>query len=469
MASTGEQAALQWGGRFAVAPDAALIAFGSSLEDDLVLAQFDVRCSRAHVTALSGGGLLSGVAAGELRAALDVVADEIADGTFAAFSRAGTFEDVHGAIDARVRELAPDAGASLHAGRSRNDQVATTLLLYARDRAATGAALALSIARAFEDRALAALEEGTLLAATTHWQPAQPVSLAFWLDGAAQGFVRAATRFVRVARDAARFCPLGSSALAGSSLPLDRNAAAQELGFAEPSRNALDTVGDRDIALDLLHAAARAVVAASRPSEEFVLWTTPAFGYARLGDAAATGSSLMPQKKNPDPFELVRAAAARTLGTYTGALASTSGIGLSYHRDLQETKAQIVRGTEHAIAALDAFARAFAHLNFNSDAMEARAAEGYTVATDLADAMIAGGATAREAHAAVGERVLMAERAGRALDEGDIEAIGVSDAPLDGAASIRAKRTSGSPNPEMVAASIAATQHEIDALAKELA
>ena len=469
MASTEEQAALQWGGRFAVAPDAALIAFGSSLEDDLVLAPFDVRCSRAHVTALLGGGLLSGVAAGELHAALDVVADEIADGSFVAFARAGTFEDIHGAIDARVRELAPEAGASLHAGRSRNDQVATTLLLYARDRAATGARTALAIARALEERALGALEDGTLLAATTHWQPAQPVSLAFWLDAAAQAFVRAATRFARVARDAARFCPLGSSALAGSSLPLDRAAAARELGFNEPSRNALDTVGDRDVALDLLHAAARAVVAASRPSEEFVLWTTPAFGYARLGDAAATGSSLMPQKKNPDPFELVRAAAARTLGTYTGALASTSGIGLSYHRDLQETKAQVVNGTEHALAALDAFARAFAHLHFNAEAMEARAAEGYTVATDLADAMIAAGATARDAHAAVGERVLLAERAGRALDDGDIEAIGVAEAPLDGAASIRAKRTSGSPNPDMVADSIAATQREIDSIAKEIA
>jgi argininosuccinate lyase len=294
------------------------------------------------------------------------------------------------------------------------------------------------------------------------------VSLAFWLDGAAQGFVRAATRFARVARDAARFCPLGSSALAGSSLPLDRAAAAHELGFGEPSRNALDTVGDRDVALDLLHAAARAVVAASRPSEEFVLWTTPAFGYARLGDAAATGSSLMPQKKNPDPFELVRAAAARTLGTYTGALASTSGIGLSYHRDLQETKAQIVHGVEHALAALDAFARAFSHLHFNESAMQARAADGYTVATDLADAMIAAGSTAREAHAAVGERVLLAEGQRRPLDASDLAAIGISGAPLDGAASIAAKRTSGSPNPEMVSRSIAATQREIEEIAKEI-
>jgi argininosuccinate lyase len=466
--TTKTEAELQWGGRFADAPDAALIAFGSSLEDDLVLAPFDVRCSRAHVTALAEGGLLSGVAAGELHAALDVVAEEIADGGFAAFARAGGFEDVHGAIDARVRELAPDAGASLHAGRSRNDQVATTLLLYARNRAAAGARTSLAIAAALEARALHALKAGTLLAATTHWQPAQPVSLAFWLDGAAQGFLRAAQRFARVGRDAARFCPLGSAALAGSSLPLDRAAAARELGFGEPSRNALDTVGDRDVALDLLHAAARAVVAASRPSEEFVLWTTPAFGYARLGDAAATGSSLMPQKKNPDPFELVRGAAARTLGAYTGALASTSGIGLSYHRDLQETKAQIVLGTEHALAALDAFARAFAHLTFDEAAMAARATAGYTLATDLADAMIANGATAREAHAAVGERVLLAERQGRPLDAGDVAAIGIADAPLDAEASIRAKRTSGSPNPEMVARSIDETQREIDTIAKEL-
>jgi argininosuccinate lyase len=460
---------LQWGGRFDAAPDAALLAFGSSLEDDLVLAPFDVRCSLAHVTALESGGLLAAADAAALRTALHTVGDEIAGGTFVAFARAGNFEDVHGAIDARVRELAGTAGASLHAGRSRNDQVATTLLLYARARATSGAQRALAIARALESRAADALGSGALLAATTHWQPAQPVSLAFWLDAAAQGFVRAAQRFARVAADAARFCPLGSSALAGSSLPLDRAAAARELGFAEPSRNALDSVGDRDVALDLLHAAARAATAASRPSEEFVLWTTPAFNYAKLGDAAATGSSLMPQKKNPDPFELVRAAAARTLGTYAGALASATGIGLSYHRDLQETKAQIVHGTEHALAALDAFGRAFDELRFNEAAMTARAADGYTVATDLADAMIAAGATARAAHAAVGERVLAAERDGRSLDATDLAALGLSDAPLDGAASIAAKRTAGSPHPARVGESIVATQREIDAIAKDLA
>jgi argininosuccinate lyase len=386
-----------------------------------------------------------------------------------AFARNGGFEDVHGAIDARIRELARTAGALLHAGRSRNDQVATTLLLYARDRASEGARLSLAIAGAFESRAKTALRLGTLLAGTTHWQPAQPVSLAFWLDAAAQGFIRAAERFARVASDSMRFCPLGSSALAGSSLPLDRMAAAGELGFAEPSRNAMDSVGDRDVPLDLLHACARAVSAASRPSEEFVLWTTPAFGYARLGDQAATGSSLMPQKKNPDPFELVRGAAARILGIYTGAVASTSGIGLSYHRDLQETKAQVIQGTEHALTALVAFGRAFSHLHFLDEAMSARATAGYTVATDVADALIAAGHTARAAHGAVGERVLLAEREGRPLDGTDLAALGLGSAPLDGPTSIQAKRTSGSPHPDLVAASIVAAQREIDAIAKGIA
>ena len=459
---------LQWGGRFAGAPDPALIAFGSSLEDDFVLAPFDLRCSKAHVTALRAGGMLDDAATDELHRALDQVAEELHDGSFMTFARNGGFEDVHGAIDARIRDLARTSGALLHAGRSRNDQVATTLLLYARDRAYEGARLTLAIAGAFELRAKNALPLGTLLAGTTHWQPAQPVSLAFWLDAAAQGFIRAADRFARVASDTLRFCPLGSSALAGSSLPLDRAAAASELGFAEPSRNALDSVGDRDVPLDLLHACARAVAAASRPSEEFVLWTTPAFGYARLGDQAATGSSLMPQKKNPDPFELVRGAAARILGVYTGAVASTSGIGLSYHRDLQETKAQVIQGTEHALTVLVAFGRAFSHLHFLDETMNAKATTGYTVATDVADALIAAGHTARAAHGAVGERVLLAEREGRPLDASDLAALGLGAAPLDGHTSIRAKRTSGSPHPDLVAASIAAAQREIETIAKGL-
>jgi argininosuccinate lyase len=459
---------LQWGGRFGEAPDPALIAFGSSLGEDLVLAPFDVRCSHAHLVALADGNLIEPGAAAALHAALDAVKREIESGEFFAFAGSETFEDVHGAIDARVRTLTPpDIGEALHTGRSRNDQVATTLLLYARDRAQMGHALCTAIARAFLTRARGALERKTLLAATTHWQPAQPVLFAFWLHAAAQPFVRAAERFERVRADASRYCPLGSAAVSGSSLPLARAAAANYLGFAQPSSNALDTVGDRDVALDLLSAVTRAVVAATRPSEEFVIWSTPAFGYARLGDAAATGSSLMPQKRNPDPFELVRAAGAGAIGTLTAALGTTSGIALSYHRDLQETKAHVIRGTERGLAALAAFERALGYLAFDEARMTASAATGFTAATDVADALIARGVTARAAHRIVGAQVSACESERPEFTAADLAALrkqsGLPDlaAPLRALDAVEGKRTHGSTQPGLLAAAIEQTEREL--------
>ncbi len=297
-------AELQWGGRFDSAPDAALLAFGSSLDEDLILAPFDVAASRAHVAVLAHAGLLDAAAAQSLDEALASVAREIESGVFAAGARARGAEDGHGAIDIRVRELAGEAGERLHAGRSRNDQVATALALYVRDRAARGHALAAALTRRLIARAREALADGTTLAATTHWQPAQPILLAFWLGAAAEMVARVAQRFANVEANARAACPLGAGACSGSTLPLDRALAARLLGFAEPTRNALDTVGDRDLALDFIEAVTRAAIAISRISGELTVWCTPAFGYARLGDAAATGSSLMPQKRNPDPFEL---------------------------------------------------------------------------------------------------------------------------------------------------------------------
>lgn len=449
---------LQWGGRFGGAPDAALLAFGSSLETDLVLAPFDVACSQAHVATLAAAGIIDVGTAQALSAALLTVSDEIPSGEFAAKARAIGAEDVHGAIDARVRTLAPAAGEWLHAGRSRNDQVATTLALYARDRGARGAALCSKIARYALDSAKTALAERTVLAATTHWQPAQPVLLAFWLGAVAEMFVRAERRFRRAGEDAREACPLGSGACSGSTLPLDRTIAAQELDFGAPSRNALDSVGDRDAALDVLHAVARACLAASRVSEEIVVWCAPAFGYVSLDDAASTGSSLMPQKRNPDPFELVRASAAVAGGAYAGALASLGGVALSYHRDLQETKSQVIAGTERGLAALDAFAAALPHVRWNAEAMEARAGDGYVVATDLADALIARGVSPRQAHLLVGNAVSTAEREGRPLGTRDLTALGKAAklkaplvAPLDPLGSVTAKRTLGSTSPEIVA------------------
>jgi len=459
---------LQWGGRFEAAPDGALLAFGSSLEDDLVLAEFDVACSQAHVATLAAAGIIDVEIAHALAIALAQIADEIPSGEFAAQARAGSAEDVHGAIDARARSLAPQAGEWLHAGRSRNDQVATTLLLYARDRAARGERVCKEIVRFALARAKRALDDETVLAATTHWQPAQPILLAYWFGAVAEMFARAARRFARVASDAREACPLGSGACSGSTLPLDRAVAARELDFAEPSRNALDSVGDRDVALDLLHAVARAAVAASRVCEEIVLWCTPAFGYATLDDAASTGSSLMPQKRNPDPFELVRAAASAANGAYLAALGSVTGVALSYHRDLQETKAQIVRGSERGLAALEAFATALPHVRWNAAAMAARANEGYVVATDVADALIERGVSARQAHSLVGALVDTAEREKRPLRARDLTALarsanlkGPLAAPLDALASVRAKKTLGSTNPAEISRALAELERRL--------
>ena len=444
---------LQWGGRFAAAPDARLLAFGSSLEEDGVLAPFDVTCSLAHVRALEAGGVVTPQIAADLREALEAVGREIESGQFAAHAAASGAEDIHGAIDARVRSYcAGPSGAWLHAGRSRNDQVATTLLLFARDRAQRGAQTCAAFARALLDRAKTELEQRTVLAAVTHWQPAQPMLLAFWLCACAEMMARRARRFEEAGRAAAQWCPLGSGAVTGSTLPLGRTEAAEFLGFAAPSRNALDAIGTRDAALDVLHAVTRALTDAARICNEIVLWSAPAFGYVRLGDAASTGSSLMPQKRNPDPFEIVRATAAALTGTYAAALGSLTPLGLSYHRDLQVTKRLIVTGTQTGLAALDACTLAFEHVEFQRDVMAARALDGYTVATDLADELILNGTAPRDAHAQIGKRVAQAEAAGEPLGGGD--ALG----------SVNAKRTAGSTHPDAVRAAIAALAAELERL-----
>ena len=460
---------LQWGGRFAASADDALLAFGSSLEDDLILAAFDVKTSLAHVSALERGRIIDAASASALRVALLAIAQEVESGEFVSFARKGNYEDVHGAIDARVRERTDETiGAKLHTARSRNDQVATTLRLYVADRARAGARVCRAIAQRLLTTAREELAAGTLVAATTHWQPAQPVLLAFWLHAAAEPFIRRATACDTVAYDALRACPLGSQALAGSTLALDRAAAARELGFGAPTRNAMDAVGDRDSATDLVHAIARALVWASRVSEELVIWCTPAFGYARLADAASTGSSAMPQKRNPDPFELVRAAASSATGALVATLGTQTGIALSYHRDLQETKANAIRATERGLAALGAFKGALLHVTFNRERMTARAGEGYTVATDVAEELVANGVTARDAHRWVGERVTLAEAEGRALEERDLIALAkraglpAFSAPIDARASVNAKRTEGSTNPDYLAAAIAAAQAQLD-------
>jgi argininosuccinate lyase len=461
--------ARQWGGRFAEPPDPALHAYGSSLEDDLILAPFDVRCSHAHVEALAGGGIVTAACAAELHAALDTVLAEIESGAFSSIARASDAEDIHGAIDARVRELCAggDSGPRLHAGRSRNDQVATTLALYSRDRAFAGIERARSIASHLIERARTELEAGTLMAASTHWQPAQPVLLAFWLAAAAESFVRASERFLHAETQSLRFCPLGSAAVAGSSLPLDREAAARALGFDAPSSNALQSVGSRDTLLDVGDAYVRAAVDASRVAGELVIWCTPAFGYARAGDRSSTGSSAMPQKRNPDPFELVRGGASELVGYYTGALSSLCGLALSYHRDLQQTKRLALQAIERGVALLDAFELALRDVSFNRARMTASAGTGYTVATDVADALVSAGIDTRRAHHLVGTSVATAEAEGRDLDDRDLahlaKVAGVEPfaVALDPRDAVAAKRTAGSTAPNAVAASLDALERRL--------
>ncbi|MGA7356022.1 MAG: lyase family protein, partial [Candidatus Cybelea sp.] len=339
------------------------------------------------------------------------------------------------------------------AGRSRNDQVATTLLLFVRDRAVRAARLVRDLAGAIVARASVELEARTILAACTHRQPAQPVLLGFMLAAWSEPFVLAARRFFSVADEAAATCPLGSAALAGSTLPLDRDRAARALRFAAPSRNALHSIGNRDAALDLAHACVRAVIDASRIAEELIAWSAPAYGYVRLGDAASTGSSLMPQKRNPDPFELVRARAAQLVGSYAGALATLCGTAPSYQRDLQVTKAQAIAVVEVALATLAAFARAWEAVSFVRERMESAALEGYTVATDLADRLVMDGTSPREAHARVGAEVARAEAEDRALD-----------AAYDARACVAAKRTRGSTAPDEVRRQIVSLEHELAVL-----
>jgi argininosuccinate lyase len=458
---------LQWGGRFTGQPDNDLLAFGSSLEEDFILAPFDVNCSLAHVEALLGGAIISEADASLLRRALQTVLAEIREGGFFEHARRERFEDVHGAIDARVRELAGTVGERLHVGRSRNDQVATTLLLYVHDRADVATRAAHQLGASLVKRAEEELSKGTIVAGCTHRQPAQPLLLAFELVAWSEPFVRAAGRFAGVAQSAMASCPLGSAALAGSTLPLDRRRASAKLGFAAPSRNALDAIGNRDAALDLAHACVRAVIDASRIAEELVAWCAPAYGYVKLGDAASTGSSLMPQKHNPDPFELVRASAAKLVGSYAGALATLCGLAPSYQRDLQQTKAIVISIVEETLAVFDAFARAWDAVQFVRERMNATALDGFAIATDIADALIMRGATARAAHALVGTAVARAEAEQRGLDRNDLSwlaaEMGVDqiDGPLDARASVEAKRTAGSTSPHDVRAQISSLEVEL--------
>jgi argininosuccinate lyase len=388
-----------WHGRFGSGPSDELLAYTASLPFDRRLARDDIAGSRAHVRMLGKVGLLDDDEVRAVIDALDVVERELTDGSFVF---AVGDEDIHTAVERRVTELAGAAGAKLHTGRSRNDQVATDLRLYAKRELSMIAERVLVLQQTLLRLAHAAGDQ--YLPGYTHLQRAQPVLLAHHFLAHGWALSRDVDRLLD-ARRRLDVSPLGAGALAGSSLPLDPDFTASELGFATRFENSLDAVSDRDFVAEGLFALTLLAVHLSRIGEEFVLWSSDEFGFVRLDDGHSTGSSMLPQKKNPDIAELARGKAGRLIGNLTGLLATLKGLPLAYNRDLQEDKEPFFDAVDQISLGLSAITGMLASSTFRGDRMTAAADSPYGAAVDLAEFLVANGMPFRDAHAVVGALV----------------------------------------------------------------
>ncbi len=400
-----------WGGRFSKEMHEETLSFTRSLDYDCRLWPFDLAVTRAHASALAGCGVLSPGELTNILEALESVESEMEKGSFAFLE---TDEDIHTAVERAVIERAGEAGAKLRTARSRNDQVAADMRLYLKKEAAALCRLLLGLSEALAEQAAANL--GAIMPGFTHLQPAQPVLLSHHLLAYVEMFKRDVERM----RDAHRrmdVSPLGSGALAGVTFPLNREAMAEELGFARISANSMDAVADRDFAAEFLFVLTLSLVHASRLCEELILWATPQFALVELDDAYATGSSLMPQKKNPDIAELMRGKAAQAVGVLTQVLTLLKGLPLSYNRDLQEDKATTFQLIDEVKRGLKALAGMVATLTFNVAAMEEQSRKGFLTATDLADYLVRKGMPFLQAHECAGQAVQACLAKGITLDE----------------------------------------------------
>ena len=393
-----------WHGRLGSGMSPELAALSVSIHYDIELAVDDIKGSHAHVDGLVAGGILTSTEGVELHAALGQVAGEIAAGTVEILAED---EDIHTVIERRVTEIAGEAGAKLHTGRSRNDQVATALRLWTKRslRDVTRATLALQevlLGRARE-------ADGVYLPGYTHLQRAQPVLLAHHLAAHAWALGRDIDRILS-SIERMDVSPLGAGALAGSSLPLNPDQAASDLGFASRFENSLDAVSDRDFVAEALFDAALLGIHLSRMGEEMVLWTSEEFGFATLADTHATGSSMLPQKKNADIAELTRGKSGRLIGNLTGLLATLKGLPLAYNRDLQEDKEPLFDSVTQITLALNAMAGMYATATWNADRMQGAADSPAGAAVDVAEYLVSQGMPFRQAHAVVGG--LVAESVG---------------------------------------------------------
>jgi argininosuccinate lyase len=391
--------------------DGTLWELSESYSFDHVLYAHDLLASAAHVQGLVEVGLLDEVEGVALLAALDQIREEFASGVFVAAPRD---EDVHTAIERRATELAGEVGSKLHTGRSRNDQVATTLRLFTRDALTEIASAALDLGATL--LAIGAASADAFLPGYTHLQRAQPVLLSHHLNAHVVALLRDADRLLD-ARERLEVSPLGAGAVAGTSLPLVPSTAAARLGFAEAFMNSMDAVSDRDFVAETLFDVALLGVHLSRMGEELVLWTTSEFGFATLGDQFTTGSSMLPQKKNSDVAELSRAKSGRLVGNLTGLLVTLKGLPLSYNRDLQEDKEPLFDSVRQVLLVLRALNGAYHSLEFHESVAASAASDELLVAVDLAEELVVTGVPFRQAHERVGALVAEALASGRSLRE----------------------------------------------------
>jgi len=404
---TDQTANAMWGGRFSAGPDAIMEAINASIGFDQRLAAQDIAGSRAHAAMLAATGIVSDKDAEAIREGLLTVLSEIETGQFA-FSTA--LEDIHMNVEARLKGLIGEPAGRLHTGRSRNDQVATDFKLWVRDQLDAADAGLQALMRALLTQAEAGA--GWVMPGFTHLQTAQPVTWGHHMMAYVEMFGRDLSR-VRDARARMNESPLGAAALAGTSFPIDREMTAKALGFDRPAANSLDAVSDRDFALELLSTASICAMHLSRLAEELVIWSSAQFRFVTLSDRFSTGSSIMPQKKNPDAAELIRAKIGRIFGANAGLMIVMKGLPLTYSKDMQEDKEQVFDAADNWMLALAAMEGMVTDMSANRDALMAAAGSGFSTATDLADWLVRVlGLPFRDAHHATGALVALAEKNG---------------------------------------------------------
>ena len=412
-----------WGGRFASGPSPALAALSKSTQFDWVLAEYDIRGSKAHATALAAAGYLTEQELADMRAALDELAARVADGRF---QPAEDDEDVHSALERGLIDIAGvQLGGKLRAGRSRNDQIATLVRLYLLEHTAIIRGMLLDLLDAIAEQA--GKHPDAILPGRTHLQHAQPVLLAHQIAAHAWPIVRDLER-LRDWSERASASPYGGGALAGSSLGLDPRLVAEELGLGDPLENSIDGTAARDVVAEFAFICAQIGIDLSRLSEEIIIWNTKEFGFVRLHDGYSTGSSIMPQKKNPDIAELARGKSGRLIGNLTGLLATLKGMPLAYNRDLQEDKEPVFDSVAQLEVLLPAFTGMVATMNFDTARMAELAPQGFSLATDVAEWLVKQGVIFRDAHEISGELVRYCEERGIELHEpSDEELLTVSE------------------------------------------